>query len=274
MPQVEPGIPLVADRFVDVDDPQLAELHEAVRKEDALFAPMGEDDEDDDAAVPIDLTLVEPRPLDLVRLCKLAGKQVSPEIRAAIGPNVPFLVYHGFTPFGRGGTRLRGAFEIGYEVHATGLTARTIAVSPESEFAERASLEQDVELGVTAGGEIGLPSEARAIASVIPGVSLRDAELRATTDATFAFSIRLNFGVMTVVAGPVAAGGARWQLYRRGSELQRFQPLVQTLLVEKGAAALTMTVKTWVRRPRRIFGKARHWDLPSQSFDLPLDRRR
>jgi hypothetical protein len=61
-------------------------------------------------------TLVEPRPLDLARLCELAGREVSPEIQAAVGPNVPFLVYHGFTPFGRDGTRLRGAFEIGYEV--------------------------------------------------------------------------------------------------------------------------------------------------------------
>jgi hypothetical protein len=231
----------------------------------------GEDVEDDDATVPIDLTLVEPRPLDLARLCELAGKEVAAEIQAAVGANVPFLVYHGFTPFGRNGARLRGAFEIGYEVRSAGSTARTIAVSPESEFAERASLEQDVDLGITAGGEIGIPSEVLAVANAVPGVSLREAQLRATTDSRFAFAMRVNFGVMTVIAGPAAAGGARWQLYKRGATLQRFQPLVQTLLVEKGAHAVTMTVKTWVRRPRRLFAKARHWDLPDETFELPLE---
>ena len=270
--EAESGIALTAAGSVEVDDSRLLEVHETVRAEEALFAPMGEDVEDDDATIPIDLMLVEPRPLDLGRLCQLAGREVSPEIQAAVGPNVPFLVYHGFTPFGRDGTRLRGAFEIGYELRSTGSSARTVAISPESEFAERASLEQDVDLGVTAGGEIGVPSEALAVANAIPGVSLREAQLRATTDSRFAFAMRVNFGVMTVIAGPAAAGGARWQLYKRGASLQRFQPLVQTLLVEQGAEGLTMTVKTWVRRPRRI-RKARHWELPEQTFELPLKLR-
>ena len=62
-----------------------------------------------------------------------------------------------------------------------------------------------------------------------------------------AFAIRYEFRVLKVQAGPVAPGGARWNLYRQDRPLDDFHPLLQTLLVPRGARGVTVEVQAWAR---------------------------
>src|SRR5206468_1365092 len=119
-------------------------------------------------------------------------------------------------PFSRDGRPPRGVIGLGYTVTLRGVEAATVAVLPDSEFTRYASLDEDVRIGISAGGEVGIPTRVLSAANAVPGISLKGAQFEATNDSKFAVAIHLNFGLMSVVGAPVGAGGARWEMYRRG----------------------------------------------------------
>jgi hypothetical protein len=265
---------LSPDRVQEIDDPRLIELDNMVRLEESLSAAAGEEEgEEPEDDVPVDLELVAPRAADLRVVFERAQKPLPPQVVGALGPRVPILLYHGFTPFPREGNPPRGVLAFGYTATLKGSDAAyaaTVGVIPDSEFTKYAALDEDVRIGISAGGEVGIPQEVFAAVNAVPGISFKGARLEATTDTKFAVAIHLNFGLMSVVAAPVGAGGARWELYRRGEKLQRFQPLVQTILVTEGTSSLTFEVETWIRRRRRLLARARHWHLPLATFSVSL----
>jgi hypothetical protein len=259
-----------------VEDNVMARLEQEALAEAALTGVMGgggdvEEHADDDA--PYDLEVMYPRAASVRELCRRAGKEVAPEVGAALGPREPLLIWHGVTAFAKQGQRPPHVWGMGYTVRLDGVSAATVAVAPASFVRTVATMGQELQLGIGVGGEIEVPPVALAPAGAVPGVSFTGARLEATTDTRLVLSLRADFAVLDVQAGPVGAGGARWNLYRTGARLDRFQPLVQTLLVEPGIRALPMSVTTWVRRRRSLrgLGGTRHWDYQPQAYEVSLE---
>jgi hypothetical protein len=98
------------------------------------------------------------------------------------------------------------------------------------------------------------------------------ASVYTTTDNQFSFALSLELSQLKVLAGPVGAGGARWDIYRTRERLDRFQPLVQTLFVPEDATSMNVKVHTWIKRRGKFFGllSAREWTFPGQEFNVSL----
>jgi hypothetical protein len=268
--------------IADSDDEELAQLERRVQLEDDLLnetfreggamataAPTLPD-----PARPFDLELVAPRAVSIEKLYKLAGRPVPPDLQATLGPRVPILLYQGLTPFAQAGASPGGVWGLGYEVRPTDGYAHTIAVLPSSEVVKVASIEQKLGVQLSAGGEIKVPeAAAAAVGAALPGLSLSGLTIGASTDQKFALAIQLDVNLIKIVAGPVGAGGARWQLYRQGERLEAFQPLVQTLQIARGLRSLSVSVTAWVRRRGWFFGRLGgcQWTLPPRMFEVPLD---
>jgi len=250
------AIRITTEQVEDVDDPILAELDDLFRAEEALLAPMGDSQlsETLDPDRPYDLELVKPRAIDLRKLYKLAGKEIPNEIEAALGPSTPVLLYQGVTPFTRPGEAPRGVWGLGYEVRPVDLDAATVALSPDTEVTRLGALESKVSIGLSAAGELAAPEAALAAANAIPGVALHNAQVEATTSTKLALAIRVEFSMVKVEAGPIGAGGARWNVYRVDERVVGFQPFIQTLLVPQKTKMLKLTVQPWVARRGRLFG--------------------
>ncbi len=268
---------VVAEMVGDVEDVDLDELDDLARQEAALLAPMGashDDADDEDPEAPYDLELVKPRAVDLLKLCAVSGTAVPPTIAAALGPNVPILLHHGLTPFAPAGTRPVGVWGMGYEVTLDGVDARTVSVLPATTIEEVGSVDSKVDFGLDVGGGISLlPAPlALAVATLVPGLSLPSVEMHAVAHQRFSFALRMSLSFLRVQAGPVGAGGARWNVYRGAESIDSFLPLVQTILVPSGLDRLEMTVGTWVRRRGRWGGlrRARAWKAPPQAFEVSL----
>jgi hypothetical protein len=259
----------------DIDDPILAELDDRIRDEDALMAPMGEAEEEEqlDPHRPYDLEIVKPRALDLRELCKLARKEIPPEIGAALGPRVPVLLYHGLTPFARPGERPRGVWGLGYEVRPVDIDAATVAISPDTELTTVGALDSDVRIGLSVGGEMEVPKHALEAVNAIPGVSLHGAKIEATVDEKFALAVHLKLALVKVEAGLVGAGGARWNVYRAGDRIAGFQPFLQTALLPKNTRRLKLTAQPWVVRRGWLFGTigVRKFIPKPSDFEISLE---
>jgi len=269
---VEDSTRLQADSSRVVEDDVLDRLDAASDAEDSLFDTMGGTTEPAPADdQPIDLELRKPMAVDLEELCKLAQKPIPPVVAAALGPNRGLLLCHAMTAFAPPGERPSSIWGMGYEVSLPGVAdASTISLAPDSEFESVAQGSAQINLGLSAGGKIGIPIGAITglpIPLTIPGVSVE-----ASTDNSFSVVLKCDMRFVTVQAGPVGAGGARWNLYRHGQDLRSAQLLFQTVLVPKKVDELVVTLETWVRK-RGFFGGrwgAQEYRYPSETYTLSL----
>ena len=124
--------------------------------------------------------------------------------------------------------------------------------------------------GLEVGGGFQVPQETLQLTAQIPGLSLTGASLHATTDQTFGLALECSFSLLEVQAGPVGAGGVRWNLYRGRERIDTYHPLFHTLRIPEGTRSLRLVVEAWVRRSGRFFGlgRARHWHYPAQEFEV------
>jgi hypothetical protein len=228
----------------------------------------------DPGTCPFDLEVPPPYAVDLLRLCEVTGAKVPPEIRAKLGPNTAVLICHRLTPFARPGEKSHGIWGMGYAARLIGQpSATTIGLVPDSKLKSVAVAEAEVDIGVGAGGELGLPEGTAAVAGTATGGLVRDVKLSLSADAKFAFilSLDLDVSLLEIQAGPVGAGGARWNLYRRGKRIDVMQSLAHTVVVPKGTASLKLAVATWIRESGFLGGPATQWTFAPQRFTVSLE---
>ena len=116
-------------------------------------------------------------------------------------------------------------------------------------------------------GELDLPTEALEVVSTVPGVTITGAELRITAHTRLALAPPRSLTLRTVEAGPVGAGGVRWNIYRMKDRLDCFP----TLLVRPKGTDLKLRIRTWVRT-RGFFGLgATQWISDWQRLTVPLE---
>ena len=184
---------------------------------------------------PFDLEVAKPRAIAIERLYRLLKKDVPADVRAALGATVPILLAHGMTPFYKAGQRPSGVWGMGYQSSIDNERCDTVSVIPESRKYNVIHVQQELSFGLKAGGEIGTsPVPALRLPNTGLTVDLTGASLRATTDQEYAIALQCTFAVLEVQAGPVDAGGARWNLYRGRESIDTYQSLFQTLLVTPG----------------------------------------
>lgn len=255
----------------EVEDPVLDQLDMDVPDADAAdFREIPVRPLDD----PFELEIVKPRAVSIERMYELSRKAVPPELRAALGANYPLLILHGITPFYKTDRKPSGIWGLGYRVAVDEERCATVAVFPETRRYRMFNASEQFSVGIKAGGEIGTQEiPGIQILGGIAKLDLRGVSVKATNDAEFGLSARLSVSVLEVLAAPVGAGGARWDIYRGRESIQIYQPLLQTLLAPRERKTLRFRVETWIRTPGRFFGlsKARHWDYPSQSFEVSIE---
>jgi hypothetical protein len=265
---------LSAESSTVVEDAVLDRLGAASDAEDSLFDTMGAAPTSAPGAAedqPIDLELRKPMAVDLEELCQLAQKPIPPVAAAALGPNRGLLLCHAMTAFAPPGERPSSIWGMGYEVILPDVgDASTISLAPDSKFESVARASAQVSLGLSAGGKIGIPIGAVTglpIPLTIPGINLE-----ASTDDSFSVILKCDMRFVTVQAGPVGAGGARWNLYRHGQDLRSAQLLFQTVLVPRDVDELVVKLETWVRK-RGFFGGrwgAQEYRYPTETYTLSL----
>ncbi len=221
---------------------------------------------------PFDLEVPPPYAVDLRHLCSLTGAKVPPEVDAKLGPNVPILICHRMTPFARPGERPPGIWGMGYTAKLGRLpAATTVDLAPSSKLVSLASAEAKLDVGVGAGGEIGLPDRVlEAAGAAVPGWQVSEAKLSVSADARFAFVLSLDLSALEIQAGPVGAGGARWNLYRRAKRIDVTQTLAHTVVVPPGTAALRLAVTTWIRECGFLGGPSKQWTFAALRFVVSL----
>jgi hypothetical protein len=274
-PVAEP-LRLTAFPAEPVEDPLLAELNdEAVSK--GILPPEGsrgprplDDFRGPDQDPPYDVEVVRPRAIDIRRLYARAGKSVPDDIRATLGPKRPLLVCHGLTPFHRPGARISSIWGLGYEAQLCDADGVTVALFPESQTVRVGSLEQSVQVGLGAGGALDVPKGALELAHALPGIKITGAELSATTSSHLALALSLTLTLRAVEAGPLGAGGVRWNIYHQKERLDCYQPLFQTLLVRDSEQQLGFRIRTWIRS-HGLFGlRAKQWISEWREVTVPL----
>ena len=255
----------------DIDDPILAALERSdVPPAEAALRDIPPRVPDR----PFDLEVAKPRAISVERLYQLLNKPVPADVQAALGATVPILLAHGMTPFYKAGHRPSGVWGQGYQCTIDSERCDTVSLIPESRKYDVIHARQTLTFGLTAGGQLATPP----VPTLPLGgsgltIDLAGATLSGTTDQQFAVALNCTFSVLEVQAGPIGAGGARWNLYRGRESIDTFQPLFQTLLVPRGTATLRFTIDTWVRGSGRFFGLvgAREWVYPPVTFDVSLE---
>jgi len=255
---------LVTDSVREVEDPVLARLDRAARAKEAMLRPMGAAAKElapSEEKGDYDVEIVRPRAVDVRKLARLAGAAVPADIDATLGGKVPVLLHHGMTPFHRAGRSPQEVWGMGYRVAILGDVADTHSFAPQSRVLKVGEWKQTFEIGLDVGGKLGVPTPATNALSLVPGVQLEGASVRAATDQSFILSLGIELNFLEIQAAPIDAGGARWNLYRQHERLDRFQPLLQTVLVKKGVTSIEVEISTWVRRAG-LFGSTlgtREW---------------
>ena len=239
-PSPEPTITDLAE------DPILEGLARATMR-DPLH-PISARDPDRDWDPPFDLRIARPRAIDLEELWKLTGQPVPAEIAASLGPRRPILLSHVVTPFPRDGRAPGGVWGLGYELTVKDVDANTVSVVPNDEVLRVGEVGQDTELGLTLGGGLRVPEGTWQMSAGAPSVSLTGAEVTASTNWKFHFSVKLEITFRKVIGAPVDAGGAKWQMFRQDEPLDRPHTLLQTLLVGRETKSMACTVKSWAKQ--------------------------
>jgi hypothetical protein len=278
------------DEGVVVEDPILERLDEQVRAQEALelaagigvtrvmrgAAPAlpggpiadvvrshGED------PAPYDLEPEAPRALSLERLSALVGRTIPPEITATLGDYRAIVILHGLTPFHPRGQRPHEIWGMGYESKVMGSDeVRTVAYEPGHHAVKFAEARQELALDLSASGELSTGELA------VPGMPVTaGVHASASTRQGYVLSLHLEFSALETMAGPVGAGGVRWDLYRQSSRPARHHRLVQTALVPSSLTKLTLTLTTWVRRRGRFFDLfgTRQWSPAPRSYTISIE---
>ena len=217
----------------------------------------------DSATCPFDLEVQSPFAVDLIRLCKKTGDNVPPEIQAWLGPKTAVLIYHHMTPFATPpGDRPHRVWAMGYTARLVGQpSATTIGLVPDSKLDRVIGVVAEVNIGAGAGVKLGLPEGG------VRGVKL---SLSADAKLTCILSLDLDVSLLEIQAGPVGAGGARWDLYRRGKRIDVTQSLAHTVVVPKGTASLKLAVETWIRESGWLGSPATQWTFAKKRFTVAL----
>ncbi len=268
------SIQLVAEPAGVVEDPVLDALSDEAQAEAELFAPMGaeaEEPRDENPNRTYSLVLAPPLAIDLRRaLEQLAGHPVPALNEAFVGLPTSVLLCHTMTPFAVPGERPVPIWAMGYQVELLGVDkARTISVVPASDVATSASVSVSAGMRLEAGAEL---DPLGALKAVMP-IPLPDAHLKASTDGQIRLEIPdFKVQAVRVIAGPVGAGGATWQLYRHREVLNVSQVLLHVLALPAQVDQLTMRMSAWVSR-RGWFGMKREnriWRTPAQDITISL----
>ncbi len=222
---------------------------------------------------PFDLEITVPYAIAITELYRAVGKRPPKPVQAAVERGeVPVLVQHNLTPFYKAGKAPTGVWGMGYEFEPRAPGCVTLGTVPGSVTFDVMTVSQQVAFGVSIGGQVSIGELPELPLPGAPGssIQLQGAKLHATTDQQFAVAIEFALSVLEVQAGPIGAGGARWNLYRGRRTIETNQPLFHTVLVPDGTNKIPVAVKTWVRRSGRFFGliKPKHWDYPEQSFEV------
>ena len=238
---------------------------------DADEGDASDDDEAEDGA-PFDVEVAKPRAIDVARLYALSGRAIPDEVKAALGPARPLLLCHSVTPFHRPGRNVSSVWGLGYQSRLRDVNADTIGFQPTSAVEEVGSVEQELAFGVGAGGELSVPKEALTVGNALPGIQLEGATLSLSTHQRFALAISMTLTLRSIQAGPVGAGGVRWNIYRQKNRIDEMQALFQTLLVPKDVKILNVEVQTWVRSKGFLGIGSKQWQSPWRAFALELAR--
>jgi hypothetical protein len=225
------------------------------------------------ASAPFDIEIPRPRAVPLERLYRLIGQDLPPGIAAVPEGRAAVLVHQGITAFNPPGRAPASVWGLGYEIRLLSPDADTLSIQPSTELLEVARLNQDVDLGLTVGGSLEPPPAALSLASAIPGFSLQGVRVAATTEQSFRLAIRFRFELLKIQAGPVGAGGARWNFYRQDQRLDGFQPLLHTILVPRDATSLDVSIHAWVVRAGGWFGlkKPIRWMSNEIRYQVPIE---
>ena len=217
---------------------------------------------------PFDVRVARPRALDVLKLYELADKPVPAEIRAALGTTLPLLLVHGVTAFQTPGRATRAVWGMGYEVALSGVDADTVSLEPGTSHLEVGSVDQEIAVGLSAGGSFGVSDPVARGAAL--AIGLPSAEIRATTNQSFGLALHFRLRLLKVEAGRVGAGGAKWNFYEQDSPLNGEQMLFQTLTARPGAAAFRARITTWVRSRGFLGFGSVFWQSEPEEFEVRL----
>ena len=145
-----------------------------------------------------------------------------------------------------------------------------MAFFPESQTHTVGAIEQSLQIGIGAAGELDVPQEALELVGRVPGVKITGAELSATTSSRLALALSVTLTLRAIEAGPVGAGGVRWNIYRQSERLDCYQPLFQTLLVRHSERQLRFRIRTWIRSQTWLGLGARQWISDWQEVTVHL----
>jgi hypothetical protein len=266
------------DQGTVVDDPILERLDAQVRAEEELQAAMGvgakrsaRGQEEHEEPAPYDLEPEAPRALSFPKLMELAGQPLPPEVSATLGDYRAIVLLHGLTPFHRKGQRPSEIWGMGYEAALVDAkTARTVAYEPGNQVIKVAQADQSVTLDLAANGQLSAGTPGGLPLPLAAGLAAS-----ASTKQGFLLSLHVEWSAVEIQAGPVGAGGIRWNLYRQTSRIDRHHRLIQTALIDASTKTLKVNVRTWIRRRGGFFGLfgTREWSAPTRSFEIPIETR-
>ena len=222
---------------------------------------------------PFEMGVARPQAYDVRQLHSIIDPMTTAQANSALGPKKPVLISHSVTPFYRPNVTPTGIWGMGYEVTLHDIDASTISVFPASQMDEVARLRQDISIGLNVGGTLALTERSLDVLNEIPGLQMRGARITASSDQTFRICITMNWSTIHVQSGPVDCGGAKWNIYRTKERIDVTQTLLHTLLIPDNIISVDVTVRTWIRCPRRVFfwNKPYQWTFPEKMFTLSLE---
>jgi hypothetical protein len=282
----------------EVDDPLL----DALAARASLFAPMGGDEDDEEVDVRLPWQFAVPRPIALdvrtIYAAATTGQSTSTRESGSPGPaeappaastapvaSTPppvlpgsvILLRHSMTALARPGEKPPPVWGMGYTFRLLGVDdAATVSLVPDTTAETVASATGHVDVGIDARGHLDLgklldDAAAGAIIAALP-IQIPELQLQASTGAQLSVGFRLDLQALQVQAAPLDAGGAQWNLYRRGRDLTRTQILVHTVAIPDRVETLRVRVETWVRR-KTLFGRnsaSNQWSPPSAEYEIPV----
>jgi hypothetical protein len=266
---------------METSEPKLLVSIERVEIEDELLQQLAGQNEVEfrehtiaDDSCPFDLEVAAPRAVDVAKLYKLWHLNIPPTIAAALGPHFAVLLCHSVTPFYRRGQRPVGVAGLGYTATLEQSGCVTASLFPESKLVNYGKIEAELQLGLDCGGALAVPKETLTLAdAAVPGLHIAGASINATTNAQFGIAIQCSFSFIQAQAGPVGAGGARWNIYKKGQRIDLNHTLLHTLLAPDHTKQLHVCIDSWVRQPRRVLGllKGIEWTFPRVEYDVSLE---
>jgi hypothetical protein len=238
----------------EIDDPVLDQL----AAQQALFATMGGDDEEDKRPgpeIPWKVEVPPPIAIDLRKMYSAAPESGRDLVDALSQSGPVVLIHHAITAFGLPGEKPPPIGMMGYKFVVLDVPdAATCSWAPDTASVAAAGATGHIDVGVGVGGKLGVMKTvaaafAPAVAALLKTLSLPDLDLKASGDVDFMLGFSLALRALKVEAGPTSVGGGvLWQLYHRGEDLIGTQTLVHTVALPAEVERLKVRIETWVRR--------------------------